>query len=81
MIAGYPSRLDVPVLKTFNLNIQPGQTVAIVGKSGCGKSTIVKLIERLYDPLDGSITIDGFDIKTLNVKWLRQQIAVVSQVY
>ena len=53
--------------------------MALVGSSGCGKSTVVQLLQRLYDPQGGSITIDGVDIKSLNIKWLRQQIGVVSQ--
>ena len=56
-----------------------GQTVALVGASGCGKSTVVQLIQRLYDPLEGSVEIDGIDIRNLNVKWLRNHIGVVSQ--
>ncbi|GET00767.1 multidrug resistance protein 1 [Rhizophagus clarus] len=75
----YPSRPDVPVLKDFNLTIEPGQTVALVGSSGSGKSTIVGLLERFYNPISGSITIDGEDIKNLNVKSLRTQMGLVGQ--
>ncbi|ANB14367.1 ATP-binding cassette alpha-factor transporter STE6 [Sugiyamaella lignohabitans] len=75
----YPSRPDVTVLHDMNLEVKPGQTVALVGMSGSGKSTIIGLLERFYKPLSGSITIDGKEIDTLNVKWLRQQIALVSQ--
>ncbi|KAI9343429.1 P-loop containing nucleoside triphosphate hydrolase protein [Zopfochytrium polystomum] len=75
----YPQRPDVPVLKKFSLRILPGQTVALVGASGSGKSTIVKLITRFYDPVAGSITLDGYDIRDLNVTWLRQQIGLVGQ--
>ena len=67
------------VLKGFSLHIKAGQTVALVGKSGCGKSTIVQLLQRFYDPQQGSITIDGLDIRHLNINWLRQHIGVVSQ--
>ena len=56
-----------------------GQTVALVGASGCGKSTVVQLIQRFYDPLGGSVEIDGIDIRKLNVHWLRNRIGVVSQ--
>ncbi|KAI8847954.1 P-loop containing nucleoside triphosphate hydrolase protein [Chytridium lagenaria] len=75
----YPQRTDVPILKNFNLNVKPGQTVALVGASGSGKSTIVKLLERFYDPVAGSVLIDGKDIRTLNVAWLRDQIGFVGQ--
>ncbi|KAJ3313820.1 Antigen peptide transporter 2, partial [Gonapodya sp. JEL0774] len=54
-------------------------TVALVGTSGSGKSTIVKLLERFYDPEEGSVLLDGVDLKNLNVKWLRRQIGIVSQ--
>ena len=56
-----------------------GQTVALVGGSGCGKSTVVQLLQRFYDPLAGFVEIDGVDIRKLNVNWLRNQIGVVSQ--
>ncbi|KAI8823977.1 P-loop containing nucleoside triphosphate hydrolase protein [Fimicolochytrium jonesii] len=75
----YPSRPDVPILKDFSLNIKAGTTVALVGASGSGKSTIVKLVERFYNPIAGSVTLDGRDISSLNVGWLRRQIGIVSQ--
>jgi ABC-type multidrug transport system fused ATPase/permease subunit len=75
----YPSRMDVPILEDFNLEIKSGQTVALVGSSGSGKSTIVKLVERFYNPVKGQVLLDGQDISSLNVTWLRQQIGVVSQ--
>ncbi|XP_074122751.1 phosphatidylcholine translocator ABCB4 isoform X5 [Sminthopsis crassicaudata] len=75
----YPSRADVKILKGINLKVNSGQTVALVGNSGCGKSTTVQLIQRLYDPLEGTINIDGQDIRTLNVRYLREIIGVVSQ--
>ncbi|KAK9348930.1 P-loop containing nucleoside triphosphate hydrolase protein [Lipomyces starkeyi] len=75
----YPSRPDITVLRDFNLQIPAGSTVALVGASGSGKSTIVGLIERFYKPLGGNITLDGHDINDLNVKWLRRQISLVSQ--
>ncbi|XP_015263372.1 PREDICTED: multidrug resistance protein 1-like [Gekko japonicus] len=75
----YPSRPDVQVLKYLNLNVNSGQTVALVGSSGCGKSTTVQLIQRFYDPLEGMVTIDGQDIKTLNLRYLREIIGVVNQ--
>ena len=56
-----------------------GETVALVGASGCGKSTVVQLVQRFYDPLEGCVEIDGIDIRKLNIKWLRNNIGVVSQ--
>lgn len=67
------------VLNNINLSIQPGQTVAIVGSSGAGKSTIINLLSRFYDIQSGSITIDGIDIKNFTLSSLREQIAVVLQ--
>jgi len=80
----YPSRPDVPILggadkKPFNLSVPTGATVALVGGSGSGKSTIVKLLERMYDPQAGQVFLDGVDVKSLNVRWLRSQIGIVSQ--
>uniref|UniRef100_A0A8C6RHU3 Multidrug resistance protein 1 n=1 Tax=Nannospalax galili TaxID=1026970 RepID=A0A8C6RHU3_NANGA len=75
----YPSRKDVPILKGLNLKVQSGQTVALVGSSGCGKSTTVQLLQRLYDPTEGVVSIDGQDIRTINVRYLREIIGVVSQ--
>ncbi|NWI34171.1 MDR1 protein, partial [Sula dactylatra] len=67
------------ILKGLNLKISCGQTVALVGGSGCGKSTTVQLIQRFYDAKEGTVTIDGQDIKTLNVRYLREIIGVVNQ--
>ncbi|XP_073891710.1 phosphatidylcholine translocator ABCB4 isoform X5 [Macaca fascicularis] len=75
----YPSRANVKILKGLNLKVQSGQTVALVGSSGCGKSTTVQLIQRLYDPDEGTINIDGQDIRNFNVSYLREIIGVVSQ--
>ena len=75
----YPSRPTVPILKGLSINFQAGKTAALVGASGSGKSTIVSLVERFYDPLSGVVKLDGRDIKTLNLKWLRSQIGLVSQ--
>ena len=67
------------VLENFNLHIKGGQTVALVGVSGAGKSTVSKLLFRFYDPTQGVISIDGTDIKEINLPSLRQAIAVVPQ--
>jgi ABC-type multidrug transport system fused ATPase/permease subunit len=75
----YPSRPDVPILDDFSLQIQPGITIALVGESGSGKSTIVKLLERFYDPVEGSVLLDGVNVKDLNISWLRKQIGFVGQ--
>uniref|UniRef100_A0A8C8U9W4 ATP-binding cassette, sub-family B member 1A n=1 Tax=Peromyscus maniculatus bairdii TaxID=230844 RepID=A0A8C8U9W4_PERMB len=75
----YPSRKEVQILKGLNLKVQSGQTVALVGNSGCGKSTTVQLLQRLYDPIEGMVSIDGQDIRTINVRYLREIIGVVSQ--
>ncbi|KAJ3207855.1 Multidrug resistance protein 1 [Clydaea vesicula] len=75
----YPSREDVPILKNFSLKVKTGQTVALVGSSGSGKSTIVKLLERYYNPIKGEVLLDGKDIKSLNVKWLRENLGFVGQ--
>ncbi|XP_065439362.1 ATP-dependent translocase ABCB1-like isoform X3 [Chrysemys picta bellii] len=75
----YPSRPDVKILKGLNLKVQSGKTIALVGSSGCGKSTAIQLLQRFYDPVQGEITLDGRDIRTLNIKWLRERIGLVSQ--
>ncbi|XP_062217408.1 putative multidrug resistance protein [Phragmites australis] len=75
----YPSRPDVIIFKGFSLSIMPGKSTALVGHSGSGKSTIIGLIERFYDPLRGVVSIDGRDMKTYNLRALRRQIGLVSQ--
>ncbi|KAL3670174.1 hypothetical protein V7S43_004489 [Phytophthora oleae] len=75
----YPSRPEIQVCSNYSLTIEPGETVALVGPSGSGKSTMVSLLERFYDPLSGSVNIDGVDVRTLNVKWLRSQVGLVGQ--
>ncbi|OXB76842.1 UNVERIFIED_CONTAM: hypothetical protein H355_002535 [Colinus virginianus] len=75
----YPSRPDIQVLKGLSVAVKPGQTLAFVGSSGCGKSTSVQLLERFYDPEKGSVLIDGHDTKKVNVQFLRSKIGIVSQ--
>ncbi|KAL7248058.1 hypothetical protein ACSBR2_002877 [Camellia fascicularis] len=75
----YPSRPEVRILNDFSLIVPAGKTIALVGSSGSGKSTVVSLIERFYDPTSGQVLLDGHDIKALKLKWLRQQIGLVSQ--
>lgn len=75
----YPARMDVSVLNGLDLKITQGHTVALVGQSGCGKSTCLQLLQRLYDPLEGTVLVDGIDIKEMNTAWLRSFIGVVGQ--
>jgi ATP-binding cassette subfamily B (MDR/TAP) protein 1 len=75
----YPSRADIPILNGISITFPAGKTTALVGASGSGKSTIVALTERFYDPLSGSVMLDGTDLRELNIKWLRSQIGLVSQ--
>ncbi|KAG1679148.1 hypothetical protein FOA52_000503 [Chlamydomonas sp. UWO 241] len=75
----YPARPSVQVFRDFSLTIPAGSTAALVGESGSGKSTVVGLIERFYDPQGGAVIIDGIDVRTLKLKWLRAQIGIVSQ--
>ncbi|MGY6637527.1 MAG: ABC transporter transmembrane domain-containing protein [Erythrobacter sp.] len=75
----YPARPDVPALKDFTLEIEPGETIAIVGPSGAGKSTIFQLVERFYDPQAGTIRLDGVPLTMADPADLRERIALVPQ--
>merc|ERR1719313_110416 len=75
----YPARPDHNVCNGYTLHVEAGTTVALVGASGSGKSTAVSLVERFYDPDQGSVMLDGVDLRDLNVSWLRQQIGLVGQ--
>merc|ERR1712151_452997 len=75
----YPTRTKKNVFDGFNLSINRGETIALVGPSGGGKSTTIGLIERFYDPIDGVVEYDGHDIKSLNLHWFRDQIGYVGQ--
>ncbi|CAH0547999.1 unnamed protein product [Brassicogethes aeneus] len=75
----YPSRKAVQILNGLTFDIKAGQTVALVGSSGCGKSTCIQLLQRYYDPLEGEVTIDGKNLKDLDLTWLRNNIGVVGQ--
>ncbi|KZV17797.1 ABC transporter B family member 15-like [Dorcoceras hygrometricum] len=75
----YPSRKDEPILQGLNLKVKPGKKVGLVGGSGSGKSTIVSLVERFYDPIKGDILLDGHRIERLHVQWFRSQIGLVNQ--
>lgn len=75
----YPTRPGVSVLNDFSLHIPAGKATALVGASGSGKSTIIGLLERWYNPASGTIQLDGQHIDRLNLRWLRQQIRLVQQ--
>ncbi|CAF3827058.1 unnamed protein product [Rotaria sordida] len=75
----YPTRPTSIILNKFLLNIKPSQRVALVGASGCGKSTAIQLLERFYDVSSGQILLDGIDIRQLNLHWVRSQFGLVSQ--
>lgn len=75
----YPSRPDVPILRELNIAVSAGQTVALVGSSGDGKSTCLQLLQRFYDPDAGQVLIDGYDIRHFNISALRSRLALVSQ--
>ncbi|KEH21894.1 ABC transporter B family member 20 isoform X2 [Medicago truncatula] len=75
----YPSRPEVLVLSNFSLKVNGGQTVAVVGVSGSGKSTIISLIERFYDPVAGQVLLDGRDLKLYNLRWLRSHLGLIQQ--
>nr|XP_043629566.1 putative multidrug resistance protein [Erigeron canadensis] len=75
----YPSRPDTTILQGLNLRVPAGKTVGLVGGSGSGKSTIISLIQRFYDPIEGEIFLDGHKIKKLHLKWLRSQMGLVNQ--
>jgi ATP-binding cassette subfamily B protein len=70
---------DKPVLKGVNLHVKPGEKVAIIGRTGSGKSTLISLIPRFYDVWQGSVKIDGYDVRDVKLKSLRRQVAIVSQ--
>jgi ATP-binding cassette subfamily B protein len=76
----YPSREHVEVLQNFSLEIAPGEKIALVGPSGAGKTTVFQLLLRFYDPVEGSVKIDGIDLRDLDPVDLRNQYSVVSQM-
>nr|KYP57748.1 ABC transporter B family member 21 [Cajanus cajan] len=75
----YPTRPDELIFNGFSLSIPSGTTAALVGQSGSGKSTVVSLIERFYDPQSGEVLIDGINLREFQLKWIRQKIGLVSQ--
>ena len=79
VVFAYPTAPSHRVCNGYSLSVPAGSTCALVGPSGSGKSTVVSLIERFYDPESGVVRLDGVDIKTLNLRWLRAQFGLVSQ--
>jgi ATP-binding cassette subfamily B (MDR/TAP) protein 1 len=79
VVFAYPIRPELKICSGYSLSIPAGTSCALVGPSGSGKSTIIALLERFYDPQEGSLTLDGVDIKTLNLRWLRSQLGLVGQ--
>ncbi|MBA0663484.1 hypothetical protein Goklo_003599, partial [Gossypium klotzschianum] len=75
----YPARPDVQIFAGFSLHVPSGTTVALVGQSGSGKSTVISLLERFYDPDSGQVLIDGVDLRELQLQWIRGKIGLVSQ--
>jgi len=75
----YATRPDATVFDALNLTVAPGKVMALVGQSGCGKSSIISLLERFYNPVEGEILLDGVEIRKINLKSLRQQIGLVGQ--
>jgi ATP-binding cassette subfamily B (MDR/TAP) protein 1 len=75
----YQSRPNAPVFTNLNLTIKAGETIALVGRSGAGKTSIISLIERFYDPTSGCILLDGVDIKSVPVSQHRARISLVAQ--
>ena len=75
----YPTRRDVQILNRLNLSIKTGESIALVGESGCGKSTVIQLIQRLYDLDSGSLELQGTNIESLNLPYVRSKLGIVSQ--
>lgn len=79
VVFAYPSRPEVTVLNEFSVRVKAGSTVAVVGASGSGKSTVVWLVQRFYDPVGGQVMVGGIDVRELDLKWLRGECAMVGQ--
>ena len=73
----YPTKPDVRVTKNLSLKVEKNHVVALVGQSGCGKSSLIALIERFYEPIKGEILFSGKNIKDLDPKWYKKQIGIV----
>ena len=75
----YADASEAPVLQNISFEVQPGQTVAIVGQTGAGKTSLVRLVSRIYDVTSGRVLIDGVDVRDWNLASLRQQISIIEQ--
>lgn len=76
----YPSKKEIPILRDVSIDVPKNKVIALVGGSGCGKSSIISLVERWYDPHSGSIAYNGVDVKKLDNDWYHQgQISLVQQ--
>ena len=75
----YPDEPDTPILDDVNFLVHPGETVALVGETGAGKTTIVKLLARFHDPTEGRVLVDGYDLRTVTQESLRRQMGIVLQ--
>ena len=77
----YPGKADTPILKgvSFSVDNEKNRVIALCGTSGCGKSSIISLLERFYDPVEGEVFFNGKNIKDLDPKWYHSQIAIVQQ--
>jgi ATP-binding cassette, subfamily B (MDR/TAP), member 1 len=75
----YPTRPEHLIFDGFSLQVQSGTTMALVGDSGSGKSTVISLVERFYDPQAGEVLIDGVDIRGMKLGWMRGKIGLVNQ--
>ena len=78
-VFAYPTRPNTNVLKKLSLSIKRGEKVALVGQSGCGKSTVIQMLQRFYDLDDGSLSLDNNDIRNLNLPFVRSKLGIVSQ--
>ena len=74
----YPTKPDVKVCKGISLKIAKNKVVALVGESGCGKSSLISLIQRFYDPSEGQVLFSGVDIRCLDPRWYKQQLSIVA---
>jgi ATP-binding cassette subfamily B (MDR/TAP) protein 1 len=79
VIFSYPGRPDQLIFDGFSVHVSSGTTMAMVGESGSGKSTVINLVERFYDPQAGEVLIDGMNIKSFRLDWIRGKIGLVNQ--
>lgn len=79
VVFAYPSRPKQRVCRHLSFTVGAGTSAALVGRSGCGKSTCIQLLQRFYDPIEGTVTLDGINLIELNITWLRSKIALVGQ--